>query len=228
VTIENSSFHDIQNSAVITLGSNLLATVKGNSMAVGGYSVQLFGGGSFTGNVITGGIFASIGGPSPVSGNTVTNASDAGMDISAPATVSGNTVTNSGVYGILLFAGTASGNTLANSPYGIYAANGVTANSNKISNATYGIYDAGGGNTYKTNAITKVGVGIEFNCQSPTVAGNTIDDATTGLDNVPASFSSGNTFNNVVTLRTDGCSSGPIYGPDLPAAHSSPVPSPAR
>jgi hypothetical protein len=234
VTIENSSFHDIDNSAVITetyiSTPTLSATIKGNSMEVGGYSVQLGAGGSFTGNVISGGVYASIGGPSTVSANTVTNASFAGMIVFNPATVSGNTVTNSGTYGLILQeSGTASGNTVANSPYGIFACCGVTATSNKISNASYAIYDGGGGgNTYKSNAITKVGVGIEFNCNTPAVVSNTIDDATTGLDSVPASFSSGNSFNNVVTLRTDGCGFGPIHGPDLPTPPSGPMRAPAH
>ena len=44
VTIENSSFHDIDDSAVITLGSTLLATAKGNTMETGGLTVQSFSG----------------------------------------------------------------------------------------------------------------------------------------------------------------------------------------
>ena len=234
VTIENSSFHDIDNSAVITQGSSstLLATVKGNSMEPAGYTVQLLGaGGSLTGNVISGGYEAIIEGPSTVSANTVTNASYAGMQISGPAaaTVSGNTVTNSGTVGIFLFNFvTASGNTVANSSYGIVAGGGAIATSNKISNASYGIFDEGGGDTYRANAIAKAVVGIEFNCQSPTVVTNTINDATTGLDSVPGSFSGANNFNNVVTLRTDGCSSGPIHGPDLPTPHSGPMRAPAH
>jgi parallel beta-helix repeat protein len=230
VTIENSSFHDIQNSAVVTVGSNLLATVKANTMATAGYSVQLEGGGSFTGNVISGGIYPTLSGPSAISANTVTN-SGYGMYVTGPASavVTGNTVINSGTVGIFLVAPvTASHNTVANSPYGIVGLNGATATSNRISNASYGIFDEGGGNTYKSNAITEAGIGIEFNCNSPSVVGNTINDATTGLDNVPLIFSSANSFDNVVTLRTDGCSSGPIHGPALPAAHSGPVPVPAR
>ena len=76
--------------------------------------------------------------------------------------------------------------------------------------------DLGGGNTYKSNAITKVGVGIDFNCQSPspTALSNTINDATTGLNMVPSSFSGANSFNNVVTLRGDGCG----FRPTPPAA----------
>jgi hypothetical protein len=228
VTIENSSFHDIDNSAVVTFNPTLSATVKGNSMETARSSVELFAGGSVTGNVISGGNGAIIQGPGTVSANTVTNAAFAGMQVLSPATVSGNTVTNSGVYGIVLYAGTASLNTVANSPYGIYATNGVTATTNKISNASVGIYDAGGGNTYKSNAITKVAVGIEFNCNTPTVVSNTIDDATFGLDHVPASFSSGNSFNNVVTLRTDGCGFAPIQGPDLPAPPSGPMRAPVH
>jgi hypothetical protein len=232
VTIENSSFHDIDNTAVVTEGGPLSATVKLNSMATAGFSVQLLGaGGSLTGNVISGGIYAILDGPSTVSANTVTNASSAGMVVYGPAaaTVSGNSVTNSSV-GIELFNSvTASGNTVGNMSYGIVAANGATAASNKISNASIdGIFDEGGGNTYKSNAITKVGVGIEFNCNTPTAVSNTINDATTGINDVPLSFSSGNSFNNVVTLRTDGCGFGPIHGPDLPTRPSGPMRAPAH
>jgi parallel beta-helix repeat protein len=232
ITIENSSLRDIQNSAVITEGGNLLATVKGNTMATRGYSVQLFVGGSFTGNVITGNgaYYPSLSGPSAISANTVTN-TGYGMYVAGPANavVTGNTVINSTTVGIFLVAPvTASHNNVANSPYGIVGFNGATATSNRISNTSVsGIFDEGGGNTYKSNAITEAGVGIEFNCNSPSVVGNTINDATTGLDNVPLSFSSANSFDNVATLRTDGCGFGPIHGPALPAAHSGPIPVPA-
>jgi hypothetical protein len=196
VTIENSSFHDIDQYGVVTennqVPSTLFATVKGNSIETSGYNVFWDSGGSLTANVINGGY--------------------AGIFLAGPGTVSGNT--------------------LANQSYGIVACcRATTATSNKISNASYGIYDEGGGGTYKANTIAKVLVGIEFNCQAtiPTVLSNTINDATTGLDNVPASFSSANSFNNVVTLRSDGCASGPIHGPDLLAApHSGPMRAPAH
>lgn len=188
VTIENSSFHDIDNSAVITLGSTLLATVKGNTMETSGFNVQSEAGGSLTGNVINGGyagIFVEF--------------------VGVPVTVSGNT--------------------LANQTYGIQGYGGITATSNKISNISLaGIYDFGGGNTYKSNTITKVSVGIEFNCESLTALGNTINDAVTGLDSVPASFSGANSFDNVVTLRT-GCG----FRPTLPAPqHLGPMRAPAH
>ena len=188
VNVTNSSFHDIDDSAVVTLGSTLLATAKGNTMQGAYYQVQFQSSGSLTTNVINGGF----------EGINVFSASAASL----------------------------SGNTLANQSYGIVAEGGITATSNKISNASStGITDFGGGNTYKSNAITKVNFGIEFNCQTPAVVGNTINDATTGLDNVPASFGGANNFDNVVTLRTDGCSSTPALAK---AAHSGPKLAPAR
>ena len=188
LTIANSSFHDIDDSAIITFGNTLVATLKGNTVEFGYSQIQFYSGGSLTANVLNGGYYGLF------------------INASAPATVSGNTVNNE--------------------TYGIVAAGGITATSNKISNAYYGIFDnGGGGNTYKSNAITKVNVGIEFACQSPTVFGNTINDATTGLDLVPSSFSGANSFNNVVTLRTDGCG----FRPTLPAApRSGPLRAPAH
>src|SRR5437660_1894536 len=52
VTITNSSFHDIDNSAVFTQGGTLLATAKGNTMQAGYTQVQWYSGGSLTTNVI--------------------------------------------------------------------------------------------------------------------------------------------------------------------------------
>jgi len=183
VAIENSSFHDIDDSSVITLGSTLLATVKGNTMLAGAYPVQWFSAGTLTANVINGGI--------------------KGIIVKGPVTVSANT--------------------LAYQFMGIVASGGVTATSNKISYADQGIVDFGGGDTYKSNAITKVRIGIEFNCHTLTALGNTINDATTGIDLFPSSFSGANSFDNVATLRTNGCGfratpraepySGPLRGP---------------
>jgi Right handed beta helix region len=232
VTIENSSFHDIDDTAVVTEGSTLLATIKGNTMQASGYQVQLFASDSLTANVISGGYEVRIGGSDTVSGNTVTDASFAGIEVDSPATVtvSDNSVTNSGTVGIYLISpATASGNTVANSPFGIYAEGGVSATSNKISNTSgYGIYFFGSGNTFQANSITKAGIGIEFNCYTATVLHNTINDATTGLDFVPGSFSGANNFDNVATLRTSGCGSDAVHGPDLPKAPSGPVPAPAH
>jgi parallel beta-helix repeat protein len=197
VTIENSSFHDIDNSAVLTIvtfGNNtLLATVKGNSMETAGTQVQWNAAGSLTGNVVNGGIEGiALGGSS------------------SATTVSGNTVANS-AYGIVAFVA------------------GVSVTSNKISNASTGIYFCcSSGGTFQSNTITKAGIGIQFNCSTATVLHNTINDATTGIDRVPVSFSGANNFDNVVTLRTSGCAAARSRGPELPTAHSGPVRAPSH
>ena len=192
VIIENSSFHDIDNSAVLTLGSTLLATVKGNTMETGFITVQWDAAGSLTGNVVNGGV--------------------EGLSLSGPPS-----------------ATTVSGNTVVNSTYGIVAFVGASITSNKISNAFTGIYFCcGSGWNIQSNSITKSSIGIEFNCSTATVLHNTINDATTGLDSVPASFSGANSFDNVATLRTGGCASNAIHRPDLPAPPSGPMRAPAH
>ena len=195
VIIENSSFHDINDSSVIVEGSTLIPTVKGNTMEGNPISVQW------------------IGGSGTLSNNVITGSSLEGIYAASPGTISGNTVTGSGTYGIWVpfqFGG------------------GLSVTSNKISNVSTGLYFAESGDAYKSNMITKVGIAIEFNCTAPTVVSNTINDATTGLDSVPSSFSSANSFNNVGTLRTDGCGFNAIHKPDLPAPHSGPIPAPAH
>jgi hypothetical protein len=184
VIIENSSIHDVD-SGVLTEGSALLATVKGNTVEGAFYQVQWYSGGSLTANVLIGGF--------------------AGIYVTAPVTISGNTV--------------------ANATIGILSYGGITATSNKISSVSYGISDFSSGNTYKSNTITKAGIGIEFNCNTSTVLSNTINDANTGLDSVPSSFSGANSFNNVGTLRNDGCG----FRPTPPAAPpSGPLRAPAH
>jgi hypothetical protein len=47
---------------------------------------------------------------------------------------------------------------------------------------------AASGVVVQSNTITESGVAIEFSCNSGTVSGNTIREATVGLDSVPAGF----------------------------------------
>jgi hypothetical protein len=47
-------------------------------------------------------------------------------------------------------------------------------------------------------------VGIEFNCYTGTVSGNTINNVGTGLDSVPASFTGVNMFYDLATNTTSG------------------------
>ncbi len=122
VTIENSSFHDIDDSSVITLGSPLLlATAKGNTMQAGFVQVQWFSAGSLTANVINGGF--------------------AGVATGAPVTVSGNTLANQ-IYGILASGGvTATSNKISNSSIAgiLDEGGGNTYKSNAITKAVVGI-----------------------------------------------------------------------------------------
>ncbi len=104
-------------------------------------------------------------------------------------------------------AGTVSANTIDNNLWGIYMQgfSSLDVTKNKISNAQIGINVLDSGDTYKGNFITRTGIGIEFNCNLPAVSTNTINDATTGLNDVPSTFTSTNTFNSVGTIRSGSC-----------------------
>jgi parallel beta-helix repeat protein len=173
VTIENSSFHDIDNSSVLAIGGSVNLTVKGNTMEATGYNAQLLVSNlTASANVIVG------------------NGCCWGMNV------------------VGLVAGTVSGNTVDNNLWGIYvqpSGSSLDVTKNKISNAQIGINLLESSDTYKGNLITRTGVGIEFNCNSPAVSTNTINDATTGLNDVPSTFSSTNTFNSVGTIRSGSC-----------------------
>src|SRR6267378_587650 len=107
LTIENSSFHDFDDSAVITFGNTLVATLKGNTVEFGYSQIQFYSGGSLTANVLNGGYFGMF------------------VTASAPATVSGNTVNNE-TFGIFAGGGiTATSNKISNACYGIYDGSGV-------------------------------------------------------------------------------------------------------
>lgn len=195
VTIENSNIHDNSFVGIITCSnqptSTLTASIKGNYIMGGQYGV------------IT---FCNAGGS--VSSNTIA-AGNNGIGIyagSSSTTLSGNTVID-GAYGIFVVeAAVVSGNTVTNASFGIVVEATGSVTSNHISNSAYGISLIASGATIKSNAITKASTaGIEFNCNTDTVSGNTINGAPTGLDRVPAAFSGVNKFNNVATVRTDGC-----------------------
>lgn len=195
VTVENSSFHDIDDSSVISLGSVDL-TAKGNSMEAFCYNAQLEGAHQIA------------------SGNFISSAScGTALQTFGPGTISGNTITNPFAYGILQFS----------------SGGGMTVTGNKISNVGIGIFTGDPGDTYKTNVITKANIGIEFNCNAPTVTSNTVNDSGTGFDQVPSSFGGSNKFYSVSTIRTDGCGSGPTKeGPGLPGKPGVPLPAPGH
>lgn len=126
-----------------------------------------------------------------------------------------NVVANSQQYGIMaeaLVVGesvSVSSNTLVNSPDGITTIGGdVSVKSNKIfQSSANGVYVYAGGATIESNDITDAGVGIEFSCNTATVTQNTINDVTTGLDQVPAGDSGSNTFYNTSKISV-ACSGG--------------------
>jgi hypothetical protein len=191
VVIENSSVHDVDAEAIIADSNQAPPTLT--VTVKGNYLASTYIG-----------IYQYIGaGPGSVTGNVIT----------------------AGSYGIVSAAPslTMSGNTVTSSPAGIAAfATGNNITSNKIWNSSsYGIGLAPSGLT-QSNFIAKSSIGIEFVCATGnTVSHNTINDATTGLDGVPTGFSGTNNFDNVDTLRTDGCG----FGPKLAAA---PRPGPLR
>lgn len=80
--------------------------------------------------------------------------------------------------------------------------------------------------TYKFNTITKTGTAIEFNCNTPTVTSNIISGATTGFNQVAASFAGVNTFDSVATIRTDGCTDAQTRL--KPEKQGVPMPAPSR
>ena len=125
-------------------------------------------------------------------------------------TVSGNIVI-AGFEGIGAKAGAAgsvSGNTVMNTQFGIVAqSDGVSFTSNKVFNSSViGIEVLTSAAAIQRNSITNSQVGIEFNCSAnPNVIHNTIGEAQTGIDQVPASLAAPNTYFNVSTIRTSGC-----------------------
>jgi hypothetical protein len=199
VTIENSNVNTFTNLGIVACSnqtpSTLTALIKGNNVAGAGDTssgilTSCYGGpstnaGSVSGNNISGDVGVSAHSPSSaISGNIITGA-EAGIQVLAPAAISGNTV-NSTSYGISLKAP-------------------ASVTSNHISNsAVAGIYFFVAGASIKLNTITQAYVGIEFNCLSGTVSGNTINGASTGIDQVPAAFNGVNKFYNVPTVRTGG------------------------
>ena len=150
------------------------------------------------------------------------------------ADISGNQVspnwgTDSGSFGVYLseVGGTVSGNSIfgrkyvdnevfAGDTYGIYDnAPAVTVSGNSImfedwpasnlDGATDGISILADDAVVKSNKIAGVEVGIELNCHTATVSGNTINLSYYGLDGAPTGFAGVNTFYNTDVNVLSGC-----------------------
>jgi Right handed beta helix region len=135
---------------------------------------------------------------------------------SASATITGNTVNDASKYGIYVSAAAIiSGNMVNNAPSGIYVVAPAKVTSNQIFNSSSSgitLSSAGipfpsttsNGATVTNNTLTRTEVGIDFQCHTATATGNTINGATTGLNQV-LTFPGANSFFNVDTLTTGGC-----------------------
>ncbi len=176
VTIENSSIHNVDQNGVFVLSNQTPPTL---TATIKGNNVAA---------VSTYGIYSDAAGS--ITGNVVTASLTAGVgifvDVNSTTSVESNTITNT-VTGILVgAANVVKSNLFDNSFDGIFLlANGATIESNKITNSS--------------NAA------IDFYCYTGTFTSNTINDASVGLNRVPASFSGSNTFDNVPTIKTGGC-----------------------
>jgi hypothetical protein len=182
VTIENSSIHDFDNTGILTETnsgpSELTATIKANVVTNPNTSFNF-------------GISIEGGATSTVTGNFVAGVSVGLASFGGSGSISGNTV-------------------MAANNTGIWAAtDGVLVMSNKIFDTPYGISLFTSVATIQGNNIANAFVGIEFKPTScyadPNVHSNTITDVGIGIDQVPTSVTSTNTYYNVGTIKTGGC-----------------------
>ena len=181
VTIENCSVHDFDLFGIIIESnqtpSSLTATVRANN--VSGVDATFF-------------VFAILiesGGN--LTGNTITGP---GTSLFAQAITGENS------------AAIVSGNVVTNWQFGIVDFSAGTYTSNTVRNTFQGITLDASGVTVKSNIITESAFAILMFCHYVTATNNTINDAFTGIDSAPSSFSSANAFFNVNTIRTGGCS----------------------
>jgi hypothetical protein len=197
VTIENSNTNLSGAAGIYVCGSGLDAKIKNN------YLVEN------SGDAIT----TNCNGTANVSGNVVNalyGGPRSGILLMAPSsTVTGNTVTGAPIMpaadGVVV-----SGNTVTASGAGIWVDGAAKVTSNHISNGTFGIVIAVPGSTVQSNFISQEQIGIEFQCVTATVSGNTIagsgeNSPGTGFDKFPGTSTGTNKFYNVATLTT-GCS----------------------
>jgi len=124
-------------------------------------------------------------------------------------TVSGNVIVTSfwGISPVRSATGSVSSNTVTGGFYGIItSSDGVSITANKVFNSTgAGIYLTTPTVSIRNNDIAHANVGIEFNCvANPNVIQNTINEAQTGLDQVPIGLAVTNTFFNALSQRV-GC-----------------------
>lgn len=159
-----------------------------------------------------------------ISGNIVdanlrgSNVSASGIELGdfgpgLSANITGNTVMGSkdgwGILASPLGSGSISNNTLISDLIGIGVENGFSVLHNHILNSNLAAIELGFPvklAPVQGNVIVNSSIGIDFVCSSdPNVNSNTISDAPTGLNLVPAGVISINQYFNVGTIQTGGC-----------------------
>jgi hypothetical protein len=175
VTVQNSSVHDVDGFGVFFASSASTPNLFAN----------------IKGNVVT----VSTGGLIGIGLANITGS------------VNGNDVSNA-MFGIVNTAPDVSiaFNTTSLTSAGVALEGGGTVANNRISASNLGVWFFSDGGVVQLNRISNIsGSAVEFNCSSAIVSGNTINDAATGLDNVPLGFTGSNTFNNTATVKGGGC-----------------------
>jgi hypothetical protein len=181
VTIENCSIHDFDNTGIFVNDADLTAAINGNF--INSDTVN-------NGNApVTGILVLSAG---SITGNTV---------VGPGAAIDGTTGLS-----VQISSATIKNNLVTDWNFAVLDFNGATYTGNTVRNSGTGFALEGPGATITSNTITNApSVGINFVCNAGNVAHNTINDAKFGLFKVPASFDAANTFLNVATIRSDGC-----------------------
>ena len=127
--------------------------------------------------------------------------------------VTGNDVSNAALYGIgdVGNAVSLSSNAVSKAGVGIALEGGGTVNKNSISDSDFGVWFFSNSGPVESNRIISSTLAIEFDCNTPVVAHNMIEDAMVGLNNVPLSFSGTNSFSNTALISNNGaCPAAPV------------------
>jgi hypothetical protein len=173
VTIENCSVHDFDYGGII-VGGDITVTVKANHVNASSATKFVYGIYFEAAGSITGN---DVNGPGPI-------VDAEGIAVAAPSV-------------------SISANIVANWQFALFDLEAASYTSNTVRNVEDGFYLNAPGATVESNTITQVtNVGIEFNCNTGTVKNNTIDDAHTGLADVPTGLSSTNAYFSAGEIST--------------------------
>jgi len=153
-----------------------------------------------------------------VTGIIVENAgSFTGNTISGP----GNSIDSQGIV-VDSEGATVMNNTFTNWLYAIVDYAGAKYTANTIRNTGVGILLGASGATVDSNVITQaVFDGIEFGCSTNSAKGNTLNNMAVGIDGIPESVTSTNTYYNVQEVRNN-CGAPTKAAPPMPLARVQP------